>query len=305
MNELETGMNQPLRIKSVFNEYKSLFRNKIVTLFLFLTAFGTHQISAQTVNISTYNIFFHTSPDHANSWDARKDHVASIIRFHNIALWGSQEGEYIQLQDLREMLGQEYIGVARDDGDTEGEHSAIFYNPDLFRVLDHDTFWLSKTPDKPSMDWGVNYHRICTWGKFEVIESGDIIYVYNVHFDHQSQEARENSSRMVLEHMDKNTEEGDKIILLGDLNAVPGNKAYDMVSKDDRFRDAFDISQTPPHGPNSSFNGFSFESVPDRRIDHIFLTEHFSVKRFGILTDNFGGTSYPSDHFPVLVEIEL
>ena len=290
---------------TMIKKNKTNFALRIISLLLLFSTFGALQLSAQSYNISTYNIFYYTPSEHANSWDARKDHVAGIIRFHNIVLWGSQEGEYNQLQDLRKMLGQEYIGVARDDGDKEGEHSAIFYDPDLFRVLEHDTFWLSKTPDRPSMDWGVNFHRICTWGKFEVIETGDIIYVYNVHFDHQSQEARENSSRMVLEHVDEHTEAGDKIIIMGDLNAVPDNRSYKMINEDDRFWDAYDVTQTPPHGPEGTFNGFSFTRVPDRRIDHIFLTEQFNVKRFGILTDSFSGLRYPSDHFPVVAEIEF
>ncbi len=261
--------------------------------------------SAQNFNISSYNIFYYTPPEHPNSWEMRKEHVANVIRFHDIVLWGSQEGEHNQLQDLREMLGQKYIGVARDDGDTEGEHSAIFYDPDLFRVLKHDTFWLSKTPDRPSMDWGVNFHRICTWGKFEHIETGKEFYVYNVHFDHESQEARENSSRMVLEHIDEHTEPDAKILFLGDLNAVPGNKAYEKVIEYGRFSDAYFITENPPHGPTGTFNGFNFSHIPDRRIDYIFLTEHFSVKRYGVLTDSYDGLKYPSDHFPVLAEIEF
>tara|TARA_R100001143_G_C3361063_1_gene135831 strand:+ start:14961 stop:15824 length:864 start_codon:yes stop_codon:yes gene_type:complete len=281
------------------------FFTKIVFLATIVITFGVIHLFAQTYNVSTYNILYNTPPEHVNSWEVRKDKVASIIRFHDIVLWGSQEGEFNQLQFLRENLGQEYIGIGRDDGETAGEYSAIFFDPDLFRVVEHGTFWLSNTPDRPSMDWGVNYHRICTWGKFEVIETGDEFYMYNAHFDHESQEARENSSRMVLEHIDENTNQGDRVIFLGDLNAVPGNTAYNMIAEDHRFWDAFDVTQTPPHGPAGTFNGFSFTNIPDRRIDHIFLTEHFTVIRYGILTDSYGELRYPSDHFPVLAEIEF
>jgi len=45
--------------------------------------------------------------------------------------------------------------------------------------------------------------------------------------------------------------------------------------------------------------------VPDRRIDYVFLSDHFSVNRYGVLTDSYDGLKYPSDHFPVLVEIEM
>lgn len=298
-------MNTRKKILNLRKQKDRSFKITIIALFTALFLFAPLHSFAQNFNISSYNIFYYTPPEHENSWEMRKDHVANVIRFHDIALWGSQEGEHNQLQDLREMLGQEYIGVARDDGDTEGEHSAIFYDPEMFRVLEHDTFWLSKTPDRPSMDWGVNFHRICTWGKFEHIESGKQFYVYNVHFDHESQEARENSSRMVLEHVDEHTNPGDKVMFLGDLNAVPGNYAYEKVINHGRFYDAYDITENPPHGPTGTFNAFSFTYVPDRRIDYIFLTEHFSVKRYGVLTDSYDGLKYPSDHFPVVAEIEF
>lgn len=261
--------------------------------------------SAQNMNVATYNIFYHTPADHENSWDNRKLHVANLIKFHDIVLWGSQEATHIQMQDLTELLGQEYVGVARDDGAKEGEHSAILYDPGLFRVLEHDTFWLSETPDEPSIAWGANLRRICTWGKFEHIDSGKSFYVYNAHFDHESQEARENSSRLVLDHIDKNTTTDDPVIFMGDMNAVPENEAYQKVGEHDRFQDAYDLSEMPPHGPEGTYNGFSFAQEPDRRIDHIFLSDHFGVKRYGVLTDNYGGLKYPSDHFPVLAEIEL
>lgn len=263
------------------------------------------EASAQNLNVATYNIFYHTPEDHENGWDKRKPHVANLIRFHDIVLWGSQEATYIQLQDLTEMLGQEYVGVGRDDGSTEGEYSAILYDPDHFRVLEHDTFWLSETPDEPSMAWGANFRRICTWGKFEHIDSGKIFYVYNAHFDHESQEARVNSSRMVLDHIDDNITGDSPVILMGDLNAEPDNEAYQKVIEHSRLRDAYHLSVTPPHGPEGTFNGFSFTQEPDRRIDHIFLSNHFNVKRYGVLTDSYNGLKYPSDHFPVLAEIEL
>jgi endonuclease/exonuclease/phosphatase family metal-dependent hydrolase len=155
------------------------------------------------------------------------------------------------------------------------------------------------------MAWGANYRRICTWGKFEHIATGKTFFVYNAHFDHESQEARENSSRMVLDHIAKNTSSDDPVIFMGDLNADPENEAYHKIIEQGRLRDAYGVSGIPPHGPKGTFNGFSITDEPVRRIDHIFLSDHFSVKRYGILTDSYGGLKYPSDHFPVLAEIEL
>lgn len=263
---------------------------------------------AVTFNMATYNIFYYTPPEHTNSWEQRRHHVANLILFHDIALIGSQEGEHNQLQDLRKDLGYEYVGVARDDGDTEGEHSAIMYDPERFENLDHGTFWLSETPDRPSMDWGVNFHRICTWGKFEHRGTGLRFFVYNVHFDHESQLARENSSAMVLEHIDTHVPDDMPVVFMGDVNAVPGNPAYEIIVDHARFSDAYEITENPPHGPTGTFNGFDIGRVPDRRIDYLFLSSHFDVHRYGVLSDTYlhnGEVFFPSDHYPVLIEVTL
>ena len=264
--------------------------------------------ASATFNMATYNIFYQTPPEHANSWEQRRAHVANLIRFHDIALLGSQEGEHDQLQYLRRELAYEYVGVARDDGDTEGEHSAILYDPERFRALDEGTFWLSETPDRPSMDWGVNFHRICTWGEFEHSATGIRFYVYNAHFDHESQLARENSSEMVREHIDDHVPSDAPVVFMGDLNAVPGNPAYEMVADHDGLHDAYEITENPPHGPTGTFNGFDVSRNPDRRIDYLFLSRHFDVHRYGVLTDTYlhdGKVYFPSDHFPVLIETTL
>ncbi len=208
-----------------------------------------------------------------------------------------------QLEDLKDDTGYDYIGAGRDDGDTEGEFSAIFYDPEKFRVLEEDTFWLSETPDQPSYGWGVNFRRICTWGKFEHLATGKEFYVYNVHFDHEIQEARENSTQLVREHIYEYTD-NKPVILMGDLNATPDNPVYKKVTENGFFKDAFHITEIPPHGPEGTFNGFLFNEKPERRIDYVFFTEHFRVLRYGVLTDNYG-LQYPSDHFPVLTEVEF
>lgn len=258
-----------------------------------------------TFNTATYNIRLYNPSDAPNTWEQRRAHLANLIRFHDIAIWGSQEGKHNQLQYLQNDLDYEYVGVARDDGDTEGEYSAIMYDPERFRAVDNGTFWLSETPDRPSMAWGANHRRICTWGLFEHRESGITFYLYNAHFDHQSQEARENSSRMILEHIDEHVDPEAPLLFMGDLNAGPDNPAYSMAEEHDRLADAYHLTNTPPHGPPGTFNGYDTTNDPDRRIDHIFTSGHFEVHRYGVLTDIYEGPRYPSDHFPVMIETTL
>lgn len=55
-----------------------------------------------------------------------------------------------QLEDLQTLLGPSYahVGVGRDDGQTKGEYSPIFYDSDKFEQVDWDTIWLSPTPGR-------------------------------------------------------------------------------------------------------------------------------------------------------------
>jgi endonuclease/exonuclease/phosphatase family metal-dependent hydrolase len=59
-----------------------------------------------------------------------------------------------------------------------------------------------------------------------------------------------------------------------------------------------------PYINNGSFNGFKDNNPSKEIIDHIFVTKQIKPTRYGILTDTYHG-KFPSDHFPVLVEVKL
>ena len=69
------------------------------------------------------------------------------------------------------------------------------------------------------------------------------------------------------------------------------------------FNDTFQHSIFEPEGPNSTWNGFQ-AIVPDQRIDFIFTSVSVKVQNLRILTDQRDGR-FPSDHLPVVSEIEL
>jgi endonuclease/exonuclease/phosphatase family metal-dependent hydrolase len=69
------------------------------------------------------------------------------------------------------------------------------------------------------------------------------------------------------------------------------------------LNDTFQHSIFEPEGPNSTWNGFK-AIVPDQRIDFIFTSASVKVQTLRILTDQREGR-FPSDHLPVVSEIEL
>tara|TARA_R110002051_G_scaffold263989_1_gene323873 strand:+ start:736 stop:1596 length:861 start_codon:yes stop_codon:yes gene_type:complete len=274
---------------------------KTSLLLLVITICFSQISSAQTHNFATFNIRYANTNDVGNLWADRLPHVASLIQFHKIELFGVQEALNNQLLDLTKELGYSYIGVGRDDGTEKGEYAAILYNPKKFEILDHGTFWLSPTPDKPSKGWDAALNRICTWGKFKD-EEGKDFYVFNIHYDHIGQQAREESSKLVMAQVTKINKENAPALLMGDFNVTPDNGAYTTITSNPDWQDARLISETPSYGPAGTFTGFDWEKMPDGIIDHVFVKGDIKVIRHGILTDNYG-KKYPSDHFPVLVEV--
>lgn len=260
------------------------------------------------LTVMSFNIRLDLAADGANAWPHRHDLVASMLRFHCVDLVGVQEALARQLEDLARDLPQyRLVGVGRDDGRQAGEFSAILYRQDRFDVTDSATFWLSSTPEVPgSKGWDAAYPRIATWARLRDRRSNRELLVINTHFDHQGVEARKNSASLLLKWIREHAG-SVPVILLGDFNSTSASDAYRVLTTaEGGLTDSALLSLTPHHGPSFTFQGFDFAARTGETIDYIFLRNHagISVLRHGTLSDHWDGR-YPSDHFPVLVELLL
>jgi endonuclease/exonuclease/phosphatase family metal-dependent hydrolase len=254
----------------------------------------------------TYNLRVAAPREGEPSWTARRDAVASVIRFHNPDVVGVQEALPDMLADLEERLpGYEWVGTGREAG--ADEHCALFYRPDRVTPVRHDTFWLSETPTVPgSRSWGASYPRVATWMEAMLPDESRSFYVVNTHFDHDSAQARRESARLLRARLDSLAGPAP-VAVFGDLNTTPDTAPYRCLTKENKgepLRDALHEAAVPHHGPVSTFNGFDTTVQPDGRIDYIFVRGPLEVCRHGTLTDRWNG-HFPSDHCPVLAELVL
>nr|WP_262915707.1 endonuclease/exonuclease/phosphatase family protein [Niabella ginsengisoli] len=175
---------------------------------------------AQSYTIASYNLRFDNKNDIGNLWKDRKAYVASLISFHDFDIFGTQEAQPHQLEDvLKALPDYARYGKGRDDGSDKGEHSAIFYKKDKFQLLSSGDFWLSETPDKPGLGWDATCcNRICSWVYLQDKKSKKKFYFFNVHFDHEGKIARLESSKLILQKI-KEIAKGVPAILTGDFNA--------------------------------------------------------------------------------------
>ena len=59
-------------------------------------------------------------------------------------------------------------------------------------------FWLSETPDKPGFGWDAVCNRTVTWIKLKDKITKKTFYVFDTHFDHRGNKAREESAKLIL-----------------------------------------------------------------------------------------------------------
>lgn len=257
---------------------------------------------AQQMNVATFNIRMKTDGDVGNLWQDRYTHLTDLIKFHEFEIFGVQEAFKEQLNDMSAKLPNfKYIGVGRDDGADKGEHSSIFYDTRRFEVGESGTFWLSATDtNTPNKGWDAALPRICTWGIFKDKKNGKKFIFMNTHFDHVGVEARKESAKLILTKA-KELAKNLPLILTGDFNIDENNEAYFTLSKSGVVEDTYDLADIV-YEPNSSFNSWGKSIKEKGRIDHIFITKPFKVHKYGILTDTYMG-KFPSDHFPVYVEL--
>ena len=222
--------------------------------------------------------------------------------------------------------GYEYIGLGRDDGKDKGEHSAIFYRPDTFELLDHGDFWLSETPEKPGLGWDAVCVRICTWGKFRHRASGKEFVYMNLHMDHVGKVARVESAKLVRSRIKDIVGDGAAIVT-GDFNVDQTHESYRTMTANNELVDSYETAELR-YAPNGTFNGYHTDGFTNSRIDHVFVTPDIKVRKYGVLTDTYRtpdgpgqdvklnaapreirAKKYtartPSDHFPVMVQLEL
>lgn len=255
------------------------------------------------IRVMSYNIKYANENDGVNSWSLRKDFLTNQIKFYQPDILGVQEAVFLQMEHLTENIPlYNYVGVGRDDGKTAGEFSAIFYDRERYKVLAEDTFWLSPTPHKVSIGWDAAYKRVCTYALFESKQSGERFWVFNTHFDHVGEQARRQSVKLILEKINELNIEDLPVILMGDLNLEPSHPGVKLLS--DKMDDSRCVAQLI-FGPEGTYNSYEFQTPVTRRIDYIFIGKgDAEIMKYAVLSDS-RELKYPSDHFPVYVELKL
>ncbi|KAF2152492.1 endonuclease/exonuclease/phosphatase [Myriangium duriaei CBS 260.36] len=286
------------------------------------------------LRVLTHNIRYAANPPSKGEapWNERLPDLLTQFRYQTryapqtiICL---QEVLDHQLVDLLRGLnkdGDEWasIGVGRDDGIRDGEYVPILYQPSIWRLEHFEYFWLSQTPDRPSLGWDAGSKRVITIGVFRHKETSRPLVAMNTHLDNAGSEARRNGAKLILNAVNSFTK-GDHsgkfgplpVFLAGDMNSQEDQEAYKVfTSKESPLRDAKSLA--PPgyaYGYVKTFTGFNGHGDEDgelTRLDYVFVTQEaqssWTTYGYATLPNIFEDASgkYLSDHRAVVADIEL
>lgn len=250
--------------------------------------------SPKTLNVMSYNIRYGKAQDGEFSWENRKAPALAMIEDQHPVVFGVQEALDFQLEEL--LAGcpdYKCVGVGREDGEHKGEHMAVFYNTKKLELEKWGTYWLSETPEVPSLGWDAKCRRTATWALLKEKASGRHFYFVNTHLDHKGKEARKKGLALVVERIGGMNPEGYPMILMGDFNVHPDNPC--LTDLRGIMLDAWETAEKVDFGP--TYHGYGKDH--NTPIDYIFYTGFSACKSMLRVTKPYLGFPYVSDHYPI------
>lgn len=257
---------------------------------------------APELRVMTYNIRLDTPADGENRWEKRRPLFLSQLDLLQPAILGLQEVVPGQLSDLEAALPHhQRIGAGRD-GAGQGEASPLFVSRRLFTVRASGMFWLSSTPQVPSLGWDASYRRVATWAHLRRRADGARVLAINTHWDHLGKQARLESGKMLASWIAAHRKRGEAVVLLGDFNAELTESSMQALLGS--LADARTAAGSKAAGTTITFNGYDPSPRSGQTIDHVLVAPGTRVLRYHALAEQFDGR-LASDHFPVIADLAL
>ena len=250
----------------------------------------------QTLKVISYNIRVGKAKDGPNEWNLRKPASPAMIADQQPDIFGLQEALKMQLDYLEENCPDyDHVGIPRDDGKEKGEVMAIFWNTKTQKLLKWGNFWLSETPEEPSLGWDAKCFRTATWALLKDKRYNKKYYYVNTHLDHMGVEARANGLKLIVDRIDDINPEGYPMILTGDFNVDLGDPC--LKSLEGRMESVRDIA--PVTDSLDTFQGFGTGQYGNRVIDYIYESGFSAAPSFETITKTYENIPFISDHYPV------
>lgn len=250
--------------------------------------------------------------DGPNHWNNRRDFACEWVRDQNPSIVGFQEATPVHLEALNSMLGMPGIGENRDPGEIFGEANPVYWDPEIWRLEESRTFWLSTHPSRPVTKFqDSSLPRIFTVAILESVD--ERIRVINTHWDHMSSQARELSGILLrffllgrpfedeaVENFAQRTKH-DPTVVMGDFNEAPTEPGRRILKSGTLACGWQATGQSLPY-PHT-FHDFTGEERG--AIDGLYTSPSIALHSLAAPVVRKESGLWLSDHHPLVGQIEI
>lgn len=241
------------------------------------------------IKVMTFNVRQKNDNDGAfNHWALRAGACRMMIQVQKPDLLGLQEVHTSQWAYLNGILPNDgYVGVGEID-----KKNSFFYRSDHLEVERSGVFWLSKTPDVPSVS-SDGYERYVYWASIKILATGQRFFFMNTHFALTS-DARTLGVNVIRQRLPLVNTEDLPVIFMGDFNTYSTDKVFDSIKV--TMSSTRDIA--PVTDEVKTYNAWGDEGRA-YECDHIWISNTLSCPEYRTVTVPYDGHTFISDHFPV------
>jgi endonuclease/exonuclease/phosphatase family metal-dependent hydrolase len=231
-------------------------------------------------------------------WPHRKVALRTALEQAQPDILCVQEATPEQVSFLEGTLpGHSRVGVGRD-GESAGEHCAIYFNRSRFTELGGNTFWLEEPTDQPGASSTLDAKRICTWVRLRDRADGRTVRVYNAHL-YLWEAPRLKAAKMIVAHI-ADGDRADAVLLTADFNASPSAPSRQVFTGPETgLVDSAERARKPSGNPTFHLYGIGLWCI-----DGILVDSNWLVNNHRIL-DVKPKNTFPSDHFGLLADLTL
>ena len=270
-------------------------------------ALATQSQHEEPIGVLTFNVLCRRCDREGyDPWDERLPHLRAVLERCQPNLVGLQEP--VGKRDLEDLLGQDstYEVVSYQSGPFTYADAAILVHRGRFDVLQSGQLWLSKTPGRPfAPAWKpIAVPRYACWVHLRQRSDGQHLLFVNTHFDSNGPN-KDGAARLFGEVFGP-IAEAMPVIATGDFNTRTSEERWDvivggLVAAHDRAQETEVRGPSPVDVPHSS------DYVdPNRRVDHILLSDDIDVLRWVLDAETYGDPPRrPSDHPAIYADVSL
>lgn len=278
---------------------KKLFLFALTLALVAPMSFSKAKGEPKELKVMSYNIRLGVANDGTNSWQFRAPATPAMLEAQKPDVFGVQEAHDFQIAFMEEFCrNYKSVGVGRENGKKEGEHMSIFWNKKTVSLLKWGTFWLSETPEEPSMGWDAACKRTATWALMKDKKTGRKFYFVNTHLDHVGKQAQKNGLKLIVDRIATINPQGYPMVLTGDFNIRPDNPA--LADLDKIMQSARKIA--PKTDNRNTFNGWSVKKTAEV-IDYIYVSGFSACNEYRTVTDKYLERPFVSDHYPIVARL--